>query len=169
MQMVAHGFSTAALFMIAGGLQHRLHTRDMNEMGGLWQSAPRMGAIAMFFIIASLGMPGLGNFVGEFLILMGAFGVNKLIAVLATVGLVTGAIYALMAMQKVFQGTPQRSDANPMPDLGMRELIAMIPMMIGLTYIGVYPQPVFDLVGPVLASLYELTGTGNSFWVGTLQ
>jgi NADH-quinone oxidoreductase subunit M len=166
MQMIAHGFSTAALFMIAGALQHRLHTRDMNEMGGLWQEAPRMGAIAMFFIVASLGMPGLGNFVGEFLILLGAFSVNKTVTVLATLGLVTGAIYALMALQKVFQG--EREKIIGMPDFGMREMIAMIPMMIGLTYIGVYPQPVFDLVNPVLASLYELTGTNSSLWVGTL-
>ena len=104
MQMVAHGFSTAALFMMAGAIQHRIHTRDMAEMGGLWLEAPRMGAIAMFFIIASLGMPGLGNFVGEFLILLGAFAVNKTITIFATLGLVTGAVYALIAMGKVFQG-----------------------------------------------------------------
>jgi NADH-quinone oxidoreductase subunit M len=164
MQMVAHGLSTAALFMIAGALQHRLHTRDMNQMGGLWQEAPRMGAIAMFFIIASLGMPGLGNFVGEFLILMGAFAANKVITVIATLGLVSGAIYALMAMQKVFQG--ERSKLIGMPDFGTREMIAMVPMMIGLTFIGVYPQPVFDLVNPVLASLYELTSPNSAPWVG---
>ncbi len=171
MQMVAHGFSTAALFMIAGALQHRLHTRNMNEMGGLWQEAPRMGAIAMFFIVASLGMPGLGNFVGEFLILLGAFAVNKWITILATLGLVTGAMYALMSLQKVFQGEreyPHKNGGISMPDFGMREMIAMIPMMIGLIYIGVYPQPVFDLVNPVLASLYELTGTNNKIWVGVL-
>ena len=66
MQMVAHGFSTAALFMIAGALQQRLHTRNMDEMGGLWHHMPRMGAVALFFVLASLGMPGLGNFVAEF-------------------------------------------------------------------------------------------------------
>ncbi|MCS5572759.1 MAG: NADH-quinone oxidoreductase subunit M, partial [Pseudomonadales bacterium] len=122
MQMVAHGFSTAALFMTAGAVQQRLHTRDMTLMGGLWQEAPRMGAIAMFFIIASLGMPGLGNFVGEFLILMGAFSVNKVITIIATLGLVTGAIYALIAMQKVFQG--ERDKIIGMQDFGGRELSA---------------------------------------------
>ncbi len=76
MQMVAHGFSTAALFMIAGSLQERLHTRDMREMGGLWQQMPRMGAVAMFFVLASLGLPGLGNFVAEFLVLLGLFQVR---------------------------------------------------------------------------------------------
>ena len=167
MQMVAHGFSTAALFMTAGALQQRLHTRDMTLMGGLWQEAPRMGAIAMFFIIASLGMPGLGNFVGEFLILMGAFSVNKVITIIATLGLVTGAIYALIAMQKVFQG--ERDKIIGMQDFGGRELSAMIPMILGLTFIGVYPQPVFDLIEPALATLYRLTEINPSEWKGAVR
>ena len=167
MQMVAHGFSTAALFMTAGALQQRLHTRDMTLMGGLWQEAPRMGAIAMFFIIASLGMPGLGNFVGEFLILMGAFSVNKVITIIATLGLVTGAIYALIAMQRVFQG--ERDKIIGMQDFGGRELSAMIPMILGLTFIGVYPQPVFDLIEPALATLYRLTEINPSEWIGAVR
>jgi NADH-quinone oxidoreductase subunit M len=84
---------------------------------------------------------------------------------------VTGAMYALMSLQKVFQGErdhPQKNGGIGMPDFGKREMIAMIPMMIGLIYIGVYPQPVFDLVNPVLASLYELTGTNSESWVGVL-
>lgn len=165
MQMLAHGLSTAALFMIAGALQHRLHTRDMRRMGGLWREAPRMGAIAMFFIVASLGMPGLGNFVGEFLILLGVFGVNKSIAVVAALGLVTGAIYALIAMQRVFQG--ERPQGVNIRDFNGRELVAAIPMMVGLCWIGVYPQPVFDLVGPALSSLYEAAGTNLTLWVGS--
>ena len=163
MQMLAHGFSTAALFMLAGALQQRLHTRDMAQMGGLWLVMPRMGAVAMFFIVASLGMPGLGNFVGEFLILLGAFGVNKVITTLAALGLVSGAVYALIAMQRVYQGAAR--SYPPMKDFGGREMIAMIPMMIALTLVGVYPQPVFDLLDPVLASLYEATTTASN-WVG---
>ena len=164
MQMVAHGLSTAALFMIAGAIQHRLHTRNMDEMGRLWKDAPRMGAIAMFFIIASLGMPGLGNFVGEFLILIGAFGVNKYITVFATIGLVTGAVYGLIALQKVFQGEKHRT--IDVKDFDGRELTAMIPLIIGLTWIGIYPQPVFDLVNPALASIYELANTTSATWIG---
>ena len=162
-QMLAHGFSTAALFMLAGALQHRLHTRDMAQMGGLWLVMPRMGAIAMFFIVASLGMPGLGNFVGEFLILLGAFGVNKIITVVATLGLVSGAVYALIAMQRVYQGAAR--NYAPMKDFGGREMAAIIPMMIGLTVVGVYPQPVFELLDPVLASLYALTAAAPD-WMG---
>jgi NADH-quinone oxidoreductase subunit M len=131
-----------------------------------------MGAVAMFFIIASLGMPGLGNFVGEFLILLGAFSVNKTIAVIATMGLITGAVYGLIAMQRVFQGQkssdPEISGIK-FGDFGSREMAAMIPMIIALTWIGVYPQPVFDLVDPVLASLYELTLGTSSQWIGASQ
>ncbi|MFP6809323.1 MAG: NADH-quinone oxidoreductase subunit M [Pseudomonadales bacterium] len=166
MQMVAHGLSTAALFMIAGALQHRLHTRDVRKMGGLWKDMPKMGAIAMFFIVASLGMPGLGNFVGEFLILMGAFQVNVPITVFASLGLITAAVYSLIAMQRVFQGaaTPERS----LKDFDGREVATMVLMMLGLVYLGIHPQPVFDLVEPTLQALYEFSGA-NPEWAGAAQ
>jgi NADH-quinone oxidoreductase subunit M len=166
LQMVAHGISTAALFMTAGALQQRLHTRDMREMSGLWQEMPRMGAIAMFFIVASLGMPGLGNFVGEFLILMGAFPVNIPLTILAALGLITGAVYALIAMQRVFQGTPVSN--RSLADFDGRELTAMIPMMLGLLWLGLYPQPVLDLVNPVLASLHLVTSGDPTLWIGRM-
>ena len=73
MQLVAHGLSTGALFMLAGALQERLHTRDMRQMGGLWGAVPRVAAMALFFALASLGLPGLANFIGEFLVLFGSF------------------------------------------------------------------------------------------------
>ncbi len=116
MQMIAHGFSTAALFMMAGALQQRLHTREMARMGGLWMHAPRMGAIALFFIVASVGMPGLGNFVGEFMVLLGAFAIDVPLTIAAALGLVVAAVYGLSLMQRTFQGPPN-------PELaGMRDL-----------------------------------------------
>ncbi len=163
MQMVAHGLSTAALFMMAGALQHRLHTRDMREMGGLWKNMPRMGAIAMFFIAASLGMPGLGNFVGEFLVLLGAFPVHAPITVVAALGLIFGAVYSLIAMQRVFQGAKLIDKA--LPDFDARETATFVSMMIGLLVLGLFPQPVFNLVDPALAALYELTGATPA-WQG---
>lgn len=164
MQMVAHGLSTAALFMMAGALQHRLHTRDMTKMGGLWQDMPRMGAIGMFFIVASLGLPGLGNFVGEFLVLMGTFRVNVPVTLVAAIGLITAAAYALIAMQSVFQG--ERSQTRQLNDFGLRETLTMAMMMIGLVWLGLYPQVIFDLVNPVLASLHQLTSM-DSDWIGS--
>lgn len=157
MQMVAHGFSTAALFMIAGALQQRLHTRDMKQMGGLWANMPRMGAMALFFALASLGLPGLGNFVAEFLILVGLFTVDVVIAVIAASGLIVGAVYSLMMLQRSFQGTPDES--RRLDDLGPLEMTAMAVMIIALISLGIYPQPVLDLVQPVLDSLTQHLAT----------
>ena len=154
MQMVAHGVSTAALFMIAGALQHRLHTRNMTKMGGLWHHAPRMGACALFFALASLGLPGLGNFVAEFLVLAGLFAVSPWIAAAAALGLITAAIYALWMMQQTFQGTPDSE--RQIDDFDHREMATMAVMIIALIWLGLYPQPVLDLVQPVLDSLHPL-------------
>lgn len=160
MQMVAHGFSTAALFMIAGALQQRLHTRDMDKMGGLWHNMPRMGAVALFFALASLGLPGLGNFVAEFLVLVGLFKVNPWMTAAAALGLITAAIYSLIMMQKAFYGKP--NEELKTHDFGSLEMTAMAVMVVGLIWLGLYPQPVFDMVQPVLDSLYQHTGIVDS-------
>ena len=150
--MIAHGFSTAALFMMAGALQERLHTREMSKMGGLWVKAPRMGSMTMFFVIASVGMPGLGNFIGEFLVLIGAFKVNVPLTVLATIGIVVAAVYGLSLMQRSFQGEPNPQVAT-MQDFGFRELSVYAVMIVALVWIGVYPQHVLDLAEPTLAAM----------------
>lgn len=154
MQMVTHGASTAALFMMAGALQHRLHTRDMRKMGGLWQQAPRMGACAMFFVLASLGLPGLGNFVAEFLVLLGLFAVAPWMTAAAAVGMVTAAIYALWLMQRSFQGQPDND--RQMADFGVRETTAMAVLMLALLWMGLYPQPILDLAAPAVHSVSNL-------------
>ncbi|MEH6551954.1 MAG: NADH-quinone oxidoreductase subunit M [Pseudomonadales bacterium] len=164
MQMVAHGLSTAALFMIAGSLQHRLHTRDMTKMGGLWFNMPRMGACAMFFAIASLGLPGLGNFVAEFLVLLGLFQVSPWLTVIAASALITGAIYSLLLIQRAFQGEPV--EGRQLADYDLREMSTMGLMMLGLIWLGLYPQPVLDLAQPVLASLLKLVSVSPSILVG---
>jgi NADH-quinone oxidoreductase subunit M len=158
MQMVAHGVSTAALFMMAGALQNRLHTRNMNQMGGLWHAMPRMGACAMFFAIASLGLPGLGNFVAEFLILLGLFAVNPWMTAIAALGLITAAVYSLWMMQKTFQGEThvKPEDQYKLVDFDGREMVSMAAMMIALIWLGLYPQPVLDIAQPVLDSLQGL-------------
>jgi NADH-quinone oxidoreductase subunit M len=161
MQMVAHGVSTAALFMLAGALQHRLHTRDMHKMGGLWHHMPRMGACAMFFAIASLGLPGLGNFVAEFLILLGLFAVNPWLTAVAALGLITAAVYSLWMMQLAFQGKPDED--LKLEDFGRREMTAMAAMVIALVWLGLYPQPVLDLAQPVLDSLQGLLASEPTF------
>jgi NADH-quinone oxidoreductase subunit M len=148
MQMIAHGITTGALFMLAGSLQERLHTRDMGRMGGLWGEVPRIGAIGLLFAIASLGLPGFGNFVGEFLVLMGTYAVNPAFAVVAVLGPVAAVLYALALMQRTFHGPP-RARVEPR-DYAMRET-AVMGVMIGLIVsLGLYPQPVFEMVAPAL-------------------
>ncbi len=159
MQMVAHGVSTAALFMLAGALQHRLHTRDMGRMGGLWHQAPRMGACALFFAVASLGLPGLGNFVAEFLVLLGLFAVQPWLTAVAALGMISAAVYSLWMLQQAFQGTPDERRA--MADFDGREMLAMAAMMIALLWLGLYPQPVLDLAQPVLEQLQTVAPTGG--------
>ncbi len=156
--MVANGISTAALFMIAGALQHRLHTRNMLNMGGLWYYMPRMGACALFFAVASLGLPGLGNFVAEFLILLGLFAVSPLMAAIAAIGLITAAVYSLWMMQQTFQGKSQLSEqtCQALKDFDGREIFTMVTLMLALIWLGLYPQPLFDLTQPVIDSLQGL-------------
>src|ERR671924_24728 len=139
LQMICHGLSTGALFVLAGALQERLHTRDMARMGGLWSTVPRLGGVGLFLAMASLGLPGLGNFVGELLVLVGAFQVNMWLAIVAAMGLVMATIYALRLVQQTFYGP------NPMgwrvPDLAPRELAMLGVMIVSLVGLGLYPQP----------------------------
>jgi NADH-quinone oxidoreductase subunit M len=151
-QMVAHALSTGALFMLVGYLQERLHTRDMRAMGGLCARMPRLGAFAMVFAIASLGLPGLGNFVGEFLVLLGTFAVFPAAAIVAALGLVTAAVYSLALIQRALHGEPKPMRA-PLPDLSLRESGLMIALTLALAGIGLYPQPLFDLAAGGLAHL----------------
>jgi NADH-quinone oxidoreductase subunit M len=155
MQMVAHGFSTAALFMMAGALQQRLHSRELSDMGGLWARAPRMGAVTLFFVVASLGMPGLGNFVGEFLVLLGAFQASIWLTVAAASGLIVAAVYALWLMQRSFQGPPNPA-VGVLEDFGAREFAVMAPLGVGLIWLGIYPQAVLDVTAPVVAAILEI-------------
>ena len=150
--MIAHGFSTAALFMMAGALQERLHTREMSKMGGLWVRAPRMGAVTMFFVIASVGMPGLGNFVGEFLVLLGAFKKDVFLTVLASLGVVVAAVYGLSLMQRSFQGVPN-PNVTEMRDFEFRELSVMVILMVALVWVGVYPQHLLGMTDSIMPLL----------------
>lgn len=151
MTMLAHGFSAAALFMLAGGLQHRIHTRDMDKMGGFWGVAPKMSFMALFFTVAAVGMPGLGNFIGEFLVLLGSFQVSVTVTAFAALGLVVAAIYSLIVIQKVFHG--ENKNNYEIADLTFIEMACYALMMIGLLWMGLYPQTMLDMAEPTLRSL----------------
>jgi NADH-quinone oxidoreductase subunit M len=151
MTILAHGFSAAALFMIAGGIQHRIHTRDMDKMGGFWGVAPQLSFMAMFFTVAAVGMPGLGNFVGEFLVLLGSFQVSVTQTAFAALGLVVAAVYSLIVIQKVFHG--KNKNNYKMADLSAMEFLCFALMMVGLIWMGMYPQTMMDMAEPTLRAL----------------
>jgi len=149
-QMVSHGISTGALFIMAGLLQERMHTREIGQMGGLWETMPSLSGAGLVFAMASLGLPGLGDFVGEFLVLLGAYRANVSLTVVATLGLLAATLYGLRLGQNAFQGP------NPhhwkLPDMSFREWAILGPMMICLLWLGLYPQPVLNAVRPSLAA-----------------
>jgi len=149
MQMITHGISTGALFILAGALYERIHTRDLEQMGGLWKRAPFMGVIAMIFAMASLGLPGLGNFIAEFLTLIGSWQANHTLTIIATAGLVIATAYSLRIMQKVFLG---KASGHALHDLSLREKFILVPLCIVILWLGLFPQPVIDTARPTVAN-----------------
>jgi NADH-quinone oxidoreductase subunit M len=148
MQMIAHGISTGALFILAGQLYERIHTRDIDVMGGLWEKVPVMGAIGLIFSMASLGLPGLGNFIAELLILTGTFKTSILMTCLASTGLIAATIYSLRIVQKVFFGNKNRD--WKISDLTLREKIVSALLVIMIVWLGLFPQFVFNTAKPAL-------------------
>lgn len=142
--MLAHGVSISALFLMAGALQTRLGTTDLAHMGGLWSHLPKLGGIGLFFAMATLGLPGLGNFVGEFLVLLGIYSVNIPTAIVAAIGLILSVVYSVWMVQRVFYGNPGTKIA--VPDLSARECCLFGVMMAALLWLGLYPAPFFNLL-----------------------
>ncbi len=151
MQMLAHGVSTGALFIIVGMIQERIHTRDMDDMGGMWSVVPRLSAIGLVFGLASLGLPGFGNFVAEFMVLLGSFRTSPLMTLFAALGLVLAAIYALWMVQRAFHGQPRA--IRKIVDLSGRETGIMAALIIAIFWLGLYPMPALNTTAPVLGRL----------------
>ena len=147
-QMIAHGISTGALFILVGQLYERVHTRDINKMGGLWEKVPVMGAIGLIFSMASLGLPGLGNFIAELLILIGAFKANILMSCLASLGLIAATLYSLRIVQKVFLGN--KNTDWKMNDMTLREKVVSASLVIAILWLGLFPKPVLEAAKPAL-------------------
>jgi NADH-quinone oxidoreductase subunit M len=153
MQMITHGISTGALFLIAGSLYERIHTRDIERMRGFWTHAPYMGTVALIFSMASLGLPGLGNFVAEFLTLLGAWQSSPVLTIFAAIGLVAATAYSLRIMQKIFYG-PFASNYI-LTDFSFREKLIMVPLVVVIIWLGVYPEPVLKTTAPLVKNLLE--------------
>lgn len=162
MSMVCHGLSTGSLFILVGALSERIHTRDMDRMGGLWTTAPRLSGAALFFALASLGLPGLGDFVGEFLVLLGSYQLNVNTTVVAALGILASTLYALRLVQRVCHG--ENTSHWQFADLSPREAVIVAPMILALLWLGMYPQPVLNTFAPAMhnlqrqANLHAMTG-----------
>ena len=162
MTMICHGLSTGALFIMVGALQERTHTRDMDRMGGLWTTMPRLSGAALFFALASLGLPGLGDFVGEFLVLLGSYQISVGITVVAAVGILASTFYALRLVQRVFHG--ENTQRWQLPDLSPREGLIVAPMIVGLLWLGLYPQPVLNTFASAMHQLQRSANLPAVIW-----
>ncbi len=149
MQIICHGVSTGALFVLAGLIQERCHTRDLARLGGLWQTSPRLGGFTMFFALAALGLPGMGNFVAEFLVLLGAFQLFPVLAMVGAGGFILSTVYALRLVQESVHG-PNRGLWH-LPDLSARELTTLGVLALIILWLGFWPRPVFRIAHPSLA------------------
>lgn len=166
MQMINHGLSTGALFLLVGMIYERLHTRQLDEMGGLAARLPLFAFFLVFICFSSMGLPGLNGFIGEVQSLIGMFKVHPLYAILGATGIILGAWYLLKLLQLCLFGpkNPQH-DRQELGDLNLRELAALVPIAILCLVIGVRPQPVLDVMEPELeaiASLYAIESQPSS-------
>jgi NADH-quinone oxidoreductase subunit M len=151
MQMITHGISTGALFILAGTIYERIHTRDITKMGGFWPRVPFMGTIGLIFAMASLGLPGLGNFIAEFLTLIGSWQASQVLTVFATIGIVAATAYSLRIVQKVFFGPETKN--HGLTDLSLREKLIMVPLVLVIVWLGLFPQAVLDTAKRSIASV----------------
>jgi NADH-quinone oxidoreductase subunit M len=163
LQMINHGLSTGALFLLVGMIYEQTHTREIAVYGGLWKITPIFGSIMLIVSLSSMGLPGLNGFVGEFTILLGAFGSQAIgspwFAGVAALGVIMAAIYILTMFQKMFLG-PEGSiveevkkHGHALRDLNWREIVTMVPLLVFIFWIGLYPRPFFELMAPAVEKL----------------
>ncbi|MDG1846491.1 MAG: NADH-quinone oxidoreductase subunit M [Acidimicrobiales bacterium] len=151
-QMVNHGLSTGALFLLVGIIYERKHTREIAELGGIQKSAPVLAGVFTLVMLSSVGLPGLNGFVGEFLILLGAFTAHRWWALIAATGVILAALYLLWAYQRVFHG-PGEEEENRTKDLTLWERLTLLPLIVGIIFLGIYPKPMLNRIEPAVDKL----------------
>jgi NADH-quinone oxidoreductase subunit M len=153
LQMVNHGITTGALFLVVGMIYERRRTREISRLRGLQSAAPIMAGVFTVLMLSSIGLPGLNGFVGEFLVLIGSFATRRWWVVVATV-VILAAVYLLWAYQRVFHGEPSPEDVDT-PELRLRELAVLAPFVVAIVFLGVYPKPVLDRIEPSVERLID--------------
>jgi len=150
LQMVNHGLSTGALFILVGLIYDRTHTREIAQYGGIWGTVPLWSAFFLVVTLSSIGLPGLNGFVGEFLILSGAFRSHPVAAVVGTTGIILGAVYMLTMYQRVAFGPVTREANRSLADLNRREVFVAASMVLFMVWIGLYPRPFIERIEPTV-------------------
>ncbi len=164
LQMINHGLSTGALFLLVGMVYERRHTREMDKFGGLWKVTPVYGALTLIVTLSSMGLPGLNGFVGEFTILLGAWGAgdaggalgSHYYAGFAALGVILAAVYMLFMFQKLFLGPVTHEENKKLSDLNWREIATIVPLLLFIFWIGLYPKPFFGLMAPAVEKMVTL-------------
>ena len=147
-QNVNHGLTTGALFLLVGMIYERRHTKEISEFGGLQKVMPIYAGFFLFMAFASIGLPGLNGFVGEFLVLVGSYPSLPVLTIIAASGVVLAAIYLLWAYERVFTGVPEKAENKALEDLSLREIGLLAPLVILVLVIGLYPKVLLDKIGP---------------------
>ena len=160
LQMVNHGLSTGALFLLVGFIYDRRHTREIAKLKGLQKSAPVLAGVFTVVMLSSIGLPGLNGFVGEFLILIGSFLTRRWWAVVAATGVILAAVYLLWAYQRVFHGEPDEENAS-FAEMKWTEGLVIAPLIALIVFLGVYPKPVLDRIQPSVEALIAHVEDGS--------
>ena len=152
-QMLSHGIVSGALFLCVGVIYDRMHTREIAAYGGLVNRMPKYALVFMVFTMASVGLPATSGFVGEFLVLLGAFYYNTWLAVFATTGVVLGAAYMLYVYRRIIFGKLDKENLMSIKDLSYREIIVFAPLILLVFWMGVYPSPFLDVMSASVENL----------------
>ena len=155
LQMVNHGLSTGALFLLVGVIYERLHTREIARFGGLAKVMPMYAAILLLVSLSSIGLPGTNGFVGEFLILLGTFREWPIAAAAGGLGVILGAVYMLWLYQRVALGPLTREENRHVTDASKLEVAYLAPLVAGILFLGLYPKPVLDRIDPAVQYTLE--------------
>jgi NADH-quinone oxidoreductase subunit M len=154
-QMIAHGFVSAAMFLSIGVLYHRVHSREIKDYGGVVNTMPAFAAFAALFVMANAGLPGTAGFVGEWMVILAAVRDNFWIAMLAATSLILGAAYSLWMFKRVYLGAPVHEQVKALKDINAREYLILALLAVMVLYLGIHPKPFTDAMDPAVQQLLK--------------
>ena len=154
-QMISHGLISGAMFLCVGVLYDRMHSREISDYGGVANSMPLFAGFTVFFAMSNAGLPGTSGFVGEFMVILASFEANFWYAFLAAMTLIVGAAYTLWMVKRVFWGPVNNPEVNSLSDINAREFSILAILAVAVLWMGVYPQPVIEVMHVSIANLLE--------------